>query len=88
MLFEIGKITKYDNNVGEILSISGEKYIFLEKDLKDDISNLENKIVIFRPENINNQKRAFYIQKLENTLKNKDERNKILSKISLINDFK
>ena len=88
MLFEFGKIFKYDSGVGEILSISGDKYIFLENDLKEDYEKINGKVIIFRPEIINNEKRAFYIQNIENTLKNKDERDKILKKISFINEFK
>lgn len=87
MLFEIGKIIKYENNIGEILSIGGDKYIFIEKDLKEEFEKLNGNIVIFRPEIINNEKRAFYIQNIENNLKNKEERNKILSKLYSINNF-
>ena len=78
MQFEIGKIHDYDNYSGKIVSSSGV-YMFLHHDIKnEDIK--EGDIVIFRPEKINNENRAFSIKKLENILVNTKERKKILKK--------
>ena len=38
MNFEIGKVIKYENKEGLILTKDGNKYLFLEKDLKTKIN--------------------------------------------------
>ena len=38
MNFEIGKVVEYSNKEGKILTKEGQKYLFLEKDLKTDIN--------------------------------------------------
>jgi len=83
MEFEIGKIINYDNEIGEILTTNGLKCIFLKKDLKDDYENLKDEVLIFRIEESSRQKRAFYIRKLKNVIKDKKIRNEILARVSL-----
>ena len=82
MQFEVGKIINYDNNVGEILAYNREKYLFINEDLQEEYNCLMDKVVIFRPEKINDQNRAFYIHNIENILINKKERKKILQKLN------
>lgn len=81
MQFEIGKIINFDNYVGEIMSLSGDKHIFLCQDLREAYEDLKDKTIIFRPEEINNEKRAFYVQKLENILNDKSNIKEIVLKI-------
>lgn len=86
MQFEIGKIIEFDGNVGKILSGNKEKYTFLKTDLKDEYELLKDKVIIFRPEDKELEKRAFYIQNLENILRNKKVRAKVLKKVYKITD--
>lgn len=79
MQYEIGKIIEYDNHKGKILSSNG-KYLFLKEDLKLDELNL-GELIIFRPEVIKGQKRAFYIKSLKSVLKEQKHRDKILIKL-------
>lgn len=86
MQVEIGKIIEFDGYVGNILSLSNENYLFLSKDLKEEYEDLKGKVIIFRKESNRIRNRAFYIRSLENVLKNKQIRGKILEKVYKITD--
>lgn len=64
--FDIGKIRSYDNFVGEIVSQKGT-YMFTNKDLSTEEEININDTVIFRGENVQNIKKAFFIRKIDLT---------------------
>lgn len=85
MDIEIGKVIKYDDVVGKIISSSGN-YLFLSNELENKI-NL-NDLVIFRPECFNNLKRAFFVSNLKDYLKENKDNKELLKKIkNIYNDF-
>ncbi len=71
MNFEIGKVIKYKNKEGLIISLSGITYLFLKTDLKNSIR--VNDLVIFRPEEIEHVKRAFFVRELQKYLRDNEE---------------
>jgi len=75
MNFNIGKIISYNDKQGLILTDNGEKYLFLESDLNQQINI--NDLVFFRPESINNIKRAFFINKINDYLNIKNNKKNI-----------
>jgi len=75
MYFNIGKIVDYENKKGIILTKDNEKYMFLEKDLNTDIKI--NDIVIFRPEIIDNVKRAYFVKNINKYLEEDTNKNNI-----------
>lgn len=58
--YKIGKVTKFDNYIGEIVD-NLTKYTFLDTDLQETVS--VGDLVSFSSENINGQNRAFFISK-------------------------
>ncbi len=75
MNFEIGKVIKYENKEGLILTEDGNKYLFLEKDVKTNI-NIKD-LVIFRPEIINDTNRAFFVKNLKIYMSKDNNKNNI-----------
>lgn len=75
MNFNIGKIIKYEDKQGLILTESGDKYLFLDSDLKHKIQL--NDLVIFRPEKVNNVDRAFFVNKINDYLNINNNKNNI-----------
>lgn len=75
MNFEIGKVIKYENKEGLILTKDGNKYLFLEKDLKTKI-NIKD-LVIFRPEIVNDINRAFFVKNLKIYMNKDNNKNNI-----------
>ncbi len=75
MNFEIGKVVEYSNKEGKILTKEGQKYLFLEKDLKTDI-NIKD-LVIFRPELVNDVNRAYFVRNLNKYLNNSNNKNNV-----------
>lgn len=61
MQCKIGKIIKYDDHVGTIITEEG-KYIFKKQNAEENIKNGD--IVKFRPETKNNRNEAFFIKKI------------------------
>lgn len=59
----IGKIIEYDNYVGSIAAKDGI-YLFTQEDIVDGEELLLKDLVIFRGEDIQNQKKAYFIKKL------------------------
>ena len=80
MQFDVGKIIKDDSILGEIIALDGKKYIYLNSDLKEKC--IEGDIVVFRPEEVFNQNRAFFIRKIETVLKNDNYKKELLKKIN------
>lgn len=82
MSYNVGKVTNYDGNCGEIVTNLG-KYIFLSKDLQS--SNIkQGSIVIFRSEIINNEHRAFFIKEFDKVL---NEENTEIKNARLLKQF-
>lgn len=61
MAYNVGKVRKYKNYVGEIISKDGV-YIFTSEDTTDNIK--DGDMVIFRAEEIHNIKIAHFVQKV------------------------
>ena len=59
----IGKVRSYNNSIGDIISKEGV-YLFTQEELEENESININDIVLFRGEEIQNQKKAFFIKKL------------------------
>lgn len=62
-LVTVGKVRTYDSLTGEIISKDGV-YIFTKENISDGEKINENDTVLFRGEEINNIKVAFFIKKL------------------------
>ena len=62
MLAKIGKIKKYDNGVGEIVT-ENDQYLFTFEDIDDGEQYEVNDIVIFRGEKEDKINRAFFVKK-------------------------
>ena len=75
MNYEIGKIVKYENKESIIINESGEKYLFLESDLKTTIN--KDNLVIFRREVVNDRNRAFFVRDLNIFLNNEKNKNNL-----------
>ncbi|MBR3660330.1 MAG: hypothetical protein IKN63_00305 [Bacilli bacterium] len=75
MYFNIGKVIKYEDNQGLIVTSEGDKYLFLEKDINTKVN--VNDLVIFRPEKVENVKRAYFVKKFENYLDDENNKNNI-----------
>ena len=82
MNFNIGKVVKYTNKEGNILTKDGEKYLFLESDLNTVIN--KGDIVIFRGEKIYNKNRAFFVKNMKIYLKNEKNKSKMKKYIKKI----
>lgn len=67
----LGKIVEYDNFVGKIISKEGI-YMYTEEDIVEGQEIKLNDLVIFRGEEIQNQKKAYFVKKInpERNLKN------------------
>ena len=61
MQCKIGRIIKYDNCTGTIITEEGQ-YIFKKQDAEKEIKNGD--LVKFRPETKNNQKMAFFVKRI------------------------
>ncbi len=59
----IGKIHEYDSFIGKIVTTTGT-YLFIGDDVENDALLEKDDVVMFRGETIHNQKRAFFIKKL------------------------
>lgn len=75
MYFYIGKVIKYYNKEGTILTEDGQKYLFLEKDLVTSIK--KNDTVIFRPEIVENTNRAYFVSNLNIYLEKDNNKNNL-----------
>ncbi len=62
-LVTIGKVRTYDSLTGEIISKEG-LYLFTQESISDGENINVNDIVLFRGEEINNTKVAFFVRKL------------------------
>ena len=69
MEFKLGKVYSYENKLGKIVTDT-EEYIFNEDDLENQV--VKGDIVQFRPEEINDIKRAFFVTKVDE-LQNNDK---------------
>ena len=65
MPFEIGKVIEYDGFKGMILT-PNDKYMFLNEDINHDLSKEVSigDIVRFRGEEVQNVKKAYFVEKL------------------------
>jgi hypothetical protein len=61
--YNIGKIRAYDNYIGEIIAKDGT-YIFVNEDNINNEKFKLNDIVMFRGEEIQGLKKAFFVKKL------------------------
>ena len=69
MKFKIGKVIKYDGQLGEIMSCDNI-YKFLKKDIESQINIKTNDYVLFRGEFINGIYRAHFVQHVSKSLDN------------------
>lgn len=77
--YNIGKIRTYDNYTGEIISQDGV-FIFLNENISGTKELTINDVVMFRGEEIQGTKKAFFVQKLNPEKKLEEEVYKILKK--------
>lgn len=77
--YNIGKIRSYDQYVGEIIAKDGT-YIFLNEDPYNEEKYGLNDVVLFRGEEIQGAKKAFFVKKLNNTKDYEEEISKLLKK--------
>lgn len=61
MLYKIGRVKDYNGIKGNIIT-KDDNYFFLDVDTNNDI-NIGD-LVRFRPENVQNENRAFFVKKL------------------------
>jgi hypothetical protein len=80
----IGKIKSYDQATGEIVSQEGI-FLFTKEDISDEELININDMVLFRGEEIQGQKKAFFIRKLNPT---KDLNNQVYTKTKSIKFLK
>lgn len=60
---KIGRVRSYDNSVGEIVTLD-EKYIFTKDSIAETEELSTNDMVVFRGEEIQGMKRAFFIRRV------------------------
>ena len=77
--YNIGKVRNYDKYTGEIISQDGV-YIFLNENISDCKNLNINDIVMFRGEEIQGTKKAFFVQKLDPEKNIDNEIYKVLKK--------
>ena len=58
----IGKVRNYDQMVGDIVSKEGT-FLFTKEDIAEEYINV-NDLVLFRGEEVQGQKKAFFIRKI------------------------
>lgn len=78
--YNIGKVRTFDNYFGEIIAQDGI-YMFISEDISPSEVIEVNDIVLFRGEEINNVKKAFFIKKINKDLNLEEE---ILQKVKRI----
>ncbi len=71
MEYEVGKIVEFDGHCGRIVSSQGE-YFFTEDDIEDSVI-AKGRCVVFRPEEIQGKKRAFFVHGVEYILNQKQK---------------
>ncbi len=71
MEYEIGKIVEFDGHCGRVVSDQDE-YFFTEEDIEDSTIAL-GRYVVFRPEEIQGKKRAFFVHGAEQVLNQKQK---------------
>ena len=71
MEYEIGKIVEFNGHWGIIVSSQGE-YFFTEADMEDR-NIAEGRYVVFRSEEIQGKKRAFFVHGAEQVLNQKQK---------------
>lgn len=70
--YTIGKVRTFDNYVGEIIS-QDDVYLFIAENISSPEKIAANDMVLFRGEEINNVKTAFFIKKLNHNLDLEEE---------------
>ncbi len=72
MEFEVGKVASYDGYCGTVISQNG-KYMFLNEDIVEEKNLEEGQLVAFRGEEVQGEKRAYFIRNLEKVLNGKEK---------------
>lgn len=80
--YTIGKVRTFDNYFGEIIAQDGV-YMFISEDISPTEVIEVNDMVLFRAEEINNVKKAFFIKKLNKNLNIEDEVIRKVKKLEL-----
>lgn len=78
--YNIGKIRSYDNYVGEIIAKDGT-YMFINDNLSDEEKLNLNDVVMFRGEEVQGTKKAFFVKKLDSSKNLEEEVLKKLKKL-------